>query len=62
MENYLRISAKILRVLNYAVRTDQCLNIILEPYQQHIPKISGQFCDRLSKRHSYLFKNERRAH
>jgi hypothetical protein len=62
MENYFRILAGILRVFNHAIRTDQYPNIILEPYQQYTPKISGRFCGRLFRRHSYLFENEKKAH
>ena len=32
IENCLRISTGILRVFDYVIRTDQCPNIILEPY------------------------------
>jgi hypothetical protein len=32
MEDYFRISARILRVFNYVIRTNQFPSIILEPY------------------------------
>jgi hypothetical protein len=32
IKDCLRISAGILRVFGYAIRTNQCPNIILEPY------------------------------
>jgi hypothetical protein len=62
IEDCFRISTEILRVFSYTIRTDQCLNIILESYQQYTPKISGRFCGRLPKRHFYLFENEEGAY
>jgi hypothetical protein len=62
MKNCLRISAGILRILNYIIRIDQCPNIILKPYQQYTPKIPGRFCNRLSKRYFHLFKDKRGAY